>query len=78
MGESTIIGERKEYTASLKETVRTGVKVKSEKTKESFFLCVLYTCAVQATNSIEVRGAIYSQSPNIEAIILLVSSFICR
>jgi len=73
-----MVGERKEYTASLKETVRTALKVKSEKTKESFFLCVLYTCAVQATNLIGVRGAIYSQSPNVEAIILLVSSSICR
>ena len=66
------------YTASLQETVRTAVKVKSEKAKESFFLCVLYTCAVKATHSIGVRGEIYSQSPNIEAIILLVSSSICR
>jgi len=57
-----MVGERKEYTASLKETVRTAVKVKSKKTKESFFLCVLYTCAVQATKSIGVRGAINSQS----------------
>ncbi len=73
-----MVGERKEYTATLKETVRTRVKVESEKTKESFFLCVLYTCAVQSTNSIGVRDAIYSQSPNVEAIILLVSSSICR
>ncbi len=73
-----MVGERKKYTASLKEAVRTAVKVKSETTKESFFLCVLYTCAVSATNSIGVRGAIYSQSPNVEAIILLVSSSICR
>ena len=73
-----MVGERKEYTASLKEIVRTAVKVKSEKTKGSFFFCVLYTCAVQATNSIGVGGAIYSQSPNVEAIILLVSSSICR
>jgi hypothetical protein len=73
-----MLGERKEYTANLKETVRTAVKVKSDKTKESFFLCVLYTYAVQATNSIGVRGADYSQSPNIEAIILLVSSSIGR
>jgi hypothetical protein len=73
-----MVGERKEYTASLKKTVRTAVKVKSEKTQESFFLCVLYTCAVQSTNSIGVRGAIYSHSPNIEAIILVVSSSICR
>jgi len=73
-----MVGERKEYTANLKKTVRAGVKVKTEKTKESFFLCVLYTCAVQATKSIGVRAAIYSQSPNIEAIIFLVSSSICR
>jgi hypothetical protein len=73
-----MVGECKEYTASLKETVRTGVKVKSEKTKKSFFLCVVYTCAVQSTNSIGVRGAIYSQSPNVEAIIFWVSSSIFR
>jgi hypothetical protein len=40
-----MVGGRKEYTASLKETVRPAVKVKSEKTKESFFsLRTLHLC----------------------------------
>lgn len=73
-----MVGKRKEYTGNLKETVRTGVKVKSEKTKESFFLCVLCLCAIPATKSIGVPKANYSQSPNIEVIILWVSSSICR
>jgi hypothetical protein len=59
VGESAMVGERKEYTGSLKETMRSEVKVKSEKTKEFFFLCVLYLCAIPATKSIGVRGANY-------------------
>jgi hypothetical protein len=37
VGECAMVGERKEYTVNLKETVRTAVKVKSEEAKESFF-----------------------------------------